>query len=107
MLPNLKVDLVGARWATYQHCDLINIIDDADVVEVFDIGSGNRDSLTGDLYTSPVQSLNELLAADMDTVSVTTPPGVHSETIVRAPQSSKAVLSRSPFHKTSAAYGKL
>ena len=96
MLPNLKVDLVGARWASRQHCYLISIIGDADVVAVFDIGPSNRVSLVGDLYASPVQSLNELLAADIDTVIVTTSSGVHSESIVRALQSNKAVFVEKP-----------
>lgn len=89
---DLKVGLVGAGWAARQHCKSISFIGGADVVAVFDVDPGNRDSLAGDLHADPVQSLDELLAADIDAVIVTTPSGVHRESVVPALLRGKAVF---------------
>lgn len=98
---------MGARWATHQQCDLISVIGGADVIAVFDIGPGNRDSLAGNLDASPVQSLNELLAADIDAVIVTHLQWFTVNQLSALFKVAKQFLSRSPFHKILAARGKL
>ena len=99
MLPNLKIGLVGAGWAARQHCKSLKTIGGADVVAVFDVDAVIRDSLAAELQAVPVRTLDDLLAADIDVVIVSTPSGTHHESVVPALQHNKAVFVEKPVSR--------
>lgn len=99
MRPDLKVGLVGAGWAARQHCKSLKAIGGANVVAVFDVNPVSRDSLAAEMQAVPVRTLGDLLAGDINVVIVSTPSGIHHESVVPALQRNKAVFVEKPISR--------
>ncbi|MEZ5778058.1 MAG: Gfo/Idh/MocA family oxidoreductase [Paracoccaceae bacterium] len=96
----MKIGLVGAGWAARQHSNSIATIGGAEIVAVFDVDQGNGNALANDIGALAVDTLDNLLALDLDAVVVSTPSGAHREAVVPALMLGMAVFVEKPVSRS-------
>jgi len=101
MQPDLKIGLVGAGWAAGQHSASISSIGGARVVSVYDQDPSAGKALAETLGATVAKSLEAVLASDIDAVVVSTPSGVHFDSVIPALELGKAVFVEKPLSRSS------
>lgn len=101
MPAELTVGVIGAGWASREHCTSLRRLGGTRIAAVFDVSTEAAQGLAHDVDAPAVKSVEDVLAVPgLDAVIIGTPSGVHREAVVTALDQGTAVFVEKPLART-------
>ena len=93
----IKFGIIGCGLISNWHADAILKIDEAELIGATDVSEKSRKAFSEKYKINAYNSVEELLASDVDVVSICTPSGLHAPLAVKVANAGKHIIVEKPM----------
>lgn len=94
---NLKFGIIGCGLISNWHADAVLQIEGAELAAATDVSEKSRNAFSQKYNVEVYDSVEKLLASDIDVVSICTPSGLHAPLAIQAANAGKHVIVEKPM----------
>lgn len=96
----VKYGIIGTGAIARKHAEALQLIDNAELFMVYDTVTARAKAFAEAFNCRYAETLNQLLASEIEAVTIATPSGLHGECAIPAAKAGKHILCEKPLEVT-------